>query len=144
LHAYLSGTGVEIMANSDNVLRGGLTPKHVDVTELLGVLRFDAPRIGPTPTRVLHSGEVVYETPAREFCLSRLELLPDRHASIDVDGPEVLLCVEGQAALELGGRAAAPRTLRRGQACFLSASTGSYALRGNGRVFRARVGALTE
>src|SRR5690606_32332487 len=41
LHAYLSGTGVEIMANSDNVLRGGLTPKHVDVPELLNVLVFD-------------------------------------------------------------------------------------------------------
>ena len=41
LHAYLDGTGVELMANSDNVLRGGLTPKHVDVPELLKVLRFD-------------------------------------------------------------------------------------------------------
>jgi mannose-6-phosphate isomerase len=144
LHAYLSGTGVELMANSDNVLRGGLTPKHVDVPELLSVLRFDTPRLAPTPTRAIRTGEIVYETPAPEFQLSRLELLPDRHARLTVEGPEILLCVEGQAALERGGRAAAPRTLRRGQACFLSASTGSYALGGNGRVFRATVGALTE
>ena len=144
LHAYLSGTGVEIMANSDNVLRGGLTPKHVDVAELLGVLRFDAPPLGPTPTHALRSGEIVYETSAREFCLSRLELLPDRRATIEVDGPEILLCVDGQAAIELGGRAAAPRTLRRGQACFLSASISSYVLGGNGRVFRAKVGAPRE
>lgn len=145
LHAYLSGTGVEIMANSDNVLRGGLTPKHVDVPELLSVLRFDAPRLAPTPTHALRTGEIVYETSAREFRLSRLELVPERHVSIDVaDGPEILLCVEGQATLDLGGRAAAPRTLRRGQACFLSASTGSYALGGHGRVFRATVGAPRE
>jgi len=144
LHAYLAGTGVELMANSDNVLRGGLTPKHVDVPELLAVLRFDAQRLAPTPTRVLRSGEVVYETLAPEFCLSRLELSPDRQVVIEVEGPELLLCVDGQAALDLGKRAAAPRLLRRGQACFLSASTGSYALGGNGRAFRATVGVPTE
>jgi mannose-6-phosphate isomerase len=142
LHAYLSGTGMELMANSDNVLRGGLTPKHVDVPELLRVLRFDAPHVGPAPTHALHPGEVVYETPAPEFQLSRLELLPDRQARISVQGPEILLCVQGQATVELGARLAAPRALRRGQACFLSASAGSYTLGGSGRVFRATVGAL--
>ena len=124
LHAYLSGTGVELMANSDNVLRGGLTPKHVDVRELLDVLRFDAPHVGPTPTRTLRSGAVVYDTPAPEFELSRIELLPERQIRIGVQGPELLLCVQGQATIELSSRPAAPRALRRGQACFLSASTG--------------------
>lgn len=141
LHAYLAGTGVELMANSDNVLRGGLTPKHVDVPELLGVLRFDASRVGPTATRTLRSGEVVYETPAPEFQLSRLELSLERRLPLDVQGPELLLCVEGQAAIEVGARAAAPRALRRGQACFLSASVEGYVISGNARVFRATVGA---
>ena len=50
LHAYLSGIGVEIMAGSDNVLRGGLTPKHIDVDELLGVLEFSHGPLAPTPT----------------------------------------------------------------------------------------------
>ena len=144
LHAYLSGTGVELMANSDNVLRGGLTPKHVDVRELLDVLRFDAPPVGPTPTRTLRSGAVVYATPAPDFELSRIELPSERQIRIDVQGPELLLCVQGQAMIQLSSRPAAPRALRRGQACFLSASTGTYQLGGTGRVFRATVGGLTE
>jgi mannose-6-phosphate isomerase len=141
LHAYLSGTGVEIMANSDNVLRGGLTPKHVDVPELLHVLRFDSPRVLPSPTLALPSGEIQYQTPAPEFRLSRIELAPAHGFFDQVHGPEILLCVDGQASVELGPRApAAPRPLRRGQACFLSASSGAYRLEGNGRVFRAQVG----
>jgi mannose-6-phosphate isomerase len=156
LHAYLRGTGVELMANSDNVLRGGLTPKHVDVAELSSVLTFDSPAVGAVATRELPSGEVLYQTPAREFQLSRLELGPQTRfcnrpsrnppspsAPIAAPrGPEILLCVEGQAWLELLAPApAAPRPLRRGQACFLSASSAGYELRGNGLVFRATVGA---
>ncbi|HTV21397.1 MAG TPA: mannose-6-phosphate isomerase, class I, partial [Polyangiaceae bacterium] len=142
LHAYLSGTGVEIMANSDNVLRGGLTPKHVDVAELSNVLVFDSPPIGPSPVRQLASGELRYETPAPEFQLSRLELGPDVRFRNEPRGPEILLCVEGQATIELAAPApAAPRPLRRGQACFLSASSPGYTLSGSGRVFRAMVGA---
>ena len=70
LHAYLSGAGVELMANSDNVLRGGLTPKHVDVPELLRVLDFHA---GPPPvlTGVPDGDWVRYDTPAEEFLLRR-------------------------------------------------------------------------
>jgi mannose-6-phosphate isomerase len=144
LHAYLSGTGVEIMANSDNVLRGGLTPKHVDVPELLEVLRFDSPPVRPSAALELASGEIRYQTPAPEFCLSRIELGPDHGFRGEIDGPEILLCVEGQATVEHGPRApAAPRPLRRGQACFLSASFGAYRLEGNGRVFRARVGSAS-
>jgi mannose-6-phosphate isomerase len=142
LHAYLCGTGVEIMANSDNVLRGGLTPKHVDVPELLNVLVFDSPPVSASPTRELPSGEVLYETPAPEFQLSRLELGPNVRFRSEPSrmGPEILLCVEGQASLELlGPGPAAPRPLRRGQACFLSASSAGYELRGNGRVFKATV-----
>jgi mannose-6-phosphate isomerase len=143
LHAYLCGTGVEVMANSDNVLRGGLTPKHVDVPELLNVLVFESARVEPTPTDTLTSGEVRYLTPAPEFSLSRIDLGPAHGFHADVHGPEILLCVDGQAAVEIGPRApAAPRPLRRGQACFLSASSGAYKLEGNGRVFRAQVGAL--
>jgi len=145
LHAYLRGTGVEIMANSDNVLRGGLTPKHVDVPELLNVLRFDSPAVLPTPTRVGVGGDVTYDTPASEFRLSRIELGAGRAFVAEVMGPELLLCVDGQALVELGreqaqGRASAARPLRRGQACFLPASCGGYRLRGSGRVFRATAG----
>jgi mannose-6-phosphate isomerase len=145
LHAYLCGTGVEVMANSDNVLRGGLTPKHVDVPELLRVLAFDSPPVQPTPTDTLASGEVRYLTPAAEFSLSRIDLGPAHGFHADGQGPEILLCIDGQASVEIGPRApAAPRPLRRGQACFLSASSGAYKLEGQGCVFRAQVGALPE
>jgi mannose-6-phosphate isomerase len=145
LHAYLSGTGVEIMANSDNVLRGGLTPKHVNVPELLEVLSFESTSAAPTPVQRLPSGELRYEAPTPEFSLSRLDLLPDLGFHADVVGPEILLCVDGQATLERGrGSPAAPRLLRRGQACFLSACCGQYDLRGSGCVFRATVAPAAE
>jgi mannose-6-phosphate isomerase len=149
LHAYLEGTGVEIMANSDNVLRGGLTPKHVDVGELLAVLRFDSPPMGPTPTREALPGEITYLSPSPEFRLSRLELGAPEGIALCTTGPELLLCVEGQAqvehlALPSNGNEPLPaspkRPLRKGQACFLPASFRNYRVRGSGRVFRATVG----
>jgi mannose-6-phosphate isomerase len=147
LHAYLEGTGVEIMANSDNVLRGGLTPKHLDVPELLRVLHFDAPAVAPTPTRQVSAVELAYETPAPEFRLSRIDLDGRGAYAAPLEGPELLLCVEGQVGVQLGAppaqASAEPepraRTLRQGQACFLPASTGQVRLSGTARVFRAGV-----
>lgn len=148
LHAYLRGTGVELMASSDNVLRGGLTPKHVDVPELLSVLQFDTPEISPAPTSVGPAGDTIYEAPAPDFRLSRIELAPgEKPFTALVTGPEILLCVDGQALVEVSG-ASAPgqpprnaRPLRRGQACFMPATSKAYHLRGAGRIFRATAGA---
>ena len=77
LHAYLSGGGVEIMANSDNVMRGGLTPKHVDVAELLRVVDFTPGFAGLTAPEQTAPGVWRYPTPALEFALWRLELTGD-------------------------------------------------------------------
>lgn len=142
------------MASSDNVLRGGLTPKHVDVPELLHVLRFDTPRVAPASTRQQSALELVYETPAQEFELSRMDLDGSQQLGTQVSGPELWLCVEGQAGLQLlgcsrgrGGTAepgntAVPhvRHLRRGEACFLPASVGAVRVSGKARLFRAAVG----
>lgn len=73
-HAYLDGLGVELMANSDNVLRCGLTPKHVDVPELLKVVVFEPS--APGVLRPEGGAEEVYETPIDEFRLSRFVLAP--------------------------------------------------------------------
>ncbi len=73
-HAYLDGLGVEIMANSDNVLRCGLTPKHVDVPELLRIVRFEAGDPGVLRPEAAPDGEEVYDTPIDEFRLSRYVL----------------------------------------------------------------------
>jgi mannose-6-phosphate isomerase len=102
LHAYLRGTAVEILANSDNILRCGLTSKHVDVPELLRVLDF---RHGDMP--VLRGEPVaehiaVYNTDAPEFELSTLDW-PVGHdatpAALHHHGPQVLICTEGGAVL---------------------------------------------
>ncbi len=77
LHAYLKGTGMEIMANSDNVLRGGLTSKHVDVDELLKTLTFSAgavERVKGRVKRAVSGCEIFYPTPAAEFSFSVLEV----------------------------------------------------------------------
>jgi mannose-6-phosphate isomerase len=137
LHAYLHGVGMEIMANSDNVLRGGLTPKHVDATELLHVLDFHS---GPADVLQgeMRNSARVYQTPAAEFELQSFRLLPgERPTIVDRRGPEILFCEEGDIRVECGGR---ELTLPRGQALFIAASEPSYALRGEGALFRASVG----
>lgn len=107
LHAYLWGTAVEVMANSDNVLRGGLTPKHVDVPELLRVLDFSPVSVADiAPTMHTLNAELIYQTPATEFRLSKVELDGTgmrRPSSIlfDVPGPQILLCTSG--SIELRG-----------------------------------------
>lgn len=95
LHAYLHGVGVEVMGASDNVVRGGLTPKHVDVDELLRVLRFE-----PLPDPVVRAvetapGRSTYPTPGAPFEVSRLDVagaLP--HTA---RGRELVLCTDGDA-----------------------------------------------
>jgi mannose-6-phosphate isomerase len=122
LHAYLSGAGVELMANSDNVLRGGLTSKHVDVAELLRVLDF-TPRTPPVLRGVDDGGWVRYDTDAAEFLLRRLDSRhedegTDAAVAVPDSGPRILLCTRGSA---LVGTAGEQRKLERGQALWLAA-----------------------
>jgi mannose-6-phosphate isomerase len=118
LHAYLSGAGIEIMANSDNVLRGGLTPKHVDVPELLRVLDFHS-----TPPPIVAGkpdGDWVrYDTPAEEFLLRRFDGAPGTPVSVPDGGPRILLCTAGMACVRsLGGEL----EIGRGASMWLSAT----------------------
>ena len=137
LHAYLAGTGVEIMASSDNVLRGGLTPKHVNVPELLRVLDFRP--LPLTPLRATPNGvEHVYVTPAREFRLSYFDASDETATThVTVDGPEIWLVTQG--SFELTDAHTPPLTLTQARSAFVSAATGTLQLRGTGRIFRARV-----
>jgi len=139
LHAYLDGVGVEIMAASDNVLRGGLTVKHVDVPELSRVLDFADGPIVPQQARrgsaALEIGEEIYDTPAAEFRLSRTRLAASG-VEREARGPEILLVTEGSVALSAGSEHLA---LGRGQASFVPARTGRYRLEGEGVVYRASV-----
>ncbi len=128
LHAYLEGTGIELMANSDNVLRGGLTPKHVDVPALLSVLDFT-----DGPAKVLRpSGtpEAIYETPANDFRLSRITL--DGEHTLPAGSPQILLVTEGELV-------AGALPLKRGNSVFIGADE-TVSLRGQATLFRATPG----
>ncbi|MDD7813471.1 mannose-6-phosphate isomerase, class I [Mycolicibacter sinensis] len=145
LHTYLHGVGLEVMANSDNVLRGGLTPKHVDVPELLRVLDFT-----PTTAEALRSAvhtegpEVVYQTPAEEFAVSRLTLdgaylghevdAPAHH-----DGPQILLCTEGSVTVHAK---TGTLTLHRGESAWVPSDDGPIRLLAQqpAALFRATIG----
>jgi mannose-6-phosphate isomerase len=134
LHAYLGGMGVEIMASSDNVLRGGLTPKHVNVTELLRVLDFQPLRVAVLRAE-RHGAELRYETPAREFRLSYFDLT-DEPLRVPVDGPEIWLVTSGKVTLAAGGHSV---TLSGGRSAFVQARSRELVLAGSGRIFRAKV-----
>ncbi|MET9440959.1 mannose-6-phosphate isomerase, class I [Streptomyces sp. NPDC006610] len=131
-HAYLNGLGVEIMANSDNVLRCGLTPKHVDVPELLRIVRFEPGDPGVLRPEASPDGEEVYETPIDEFRLSRY-VLPEGSAAHDLTRvtPQILLCTAG--AVRAGEHELTP-----GGSVFVPAGEKAE-VSGNGTLFRATV-----
>lgn len=131
-HAYLNGLGVEIMANSDNVLRCGLTPKHVDVPELLRVVRFEATDPGVLRPEASPDGEELYETPIDEFRLSRY-VLPEAAAPHDLTRatPQILLCTAGSVR-------AGEHTLAPGQSVFVPADENAE-VSGPGTLYRATV-----
>jgi mannose-6-phosphate isomerase len=140
LHMYLGGMGVEIMASSDNVLRGGLTPKHVDLDELLAVLQWVDGPVVPLRPRSAGDGEEVWDTPAREFRLSRLRV-DSRPVTRRTSGPEILLCVDGM--VDVSDDSSTPGTrLQAGAAAFIAAASAAYTLTGAGTVFRATIGAV--
>jgi mannose-6-phosphate isomerase len=138
-HAYLDGLGVEIMANSDNVLRCGLTPKHIDVPELLRIVRFQADDPGVLRPEANPDGEELYAAPIDEFRLSRYSLAPGSDPSIlEAGAPQILLCTSGIAHLETVGAEDGTLTLAPGESAYVPA-TERTRITGNGTVFRATV-----
>lgn len=120
VHAYLHGLGVEVMAASDNVLRGGLTPKHIDVPELLKTIRFESvaiPRLEPVATGL---GQELYQPPFSEFQLQRLELGPGAApVPLAQHGAVVVIVANGSVYLD------SPKgdlQLDRGESAFIAAA----------------------
>lgn len=114
LHAYLSGLGVEVMANSDNVLRGGLTTKHVDVPELVRVVDFSS-LASPLADREETPEATVFHLPEDSFRVTAHTVHGDTPVAIDFDGPTIALCTEGTVACD-------DFVLRPGQAAWIAAS----------------------
>jgi mannose-6-phosphate isomerase len=138
LHAYLEGVGIELMANSDNVLRGGLTAKHIDPRELTRIVRYDTepPRIFSPPDTA--GIELVFPTAAEEFQLSMLTLSAgEEFKAAARRSIEILIVIEGHVTIE-GGRRTACR-LRQGESVMVPACIDRYAIRGQGRLYRATV-----
>lgn len=131
-HAYVRGTGLEIMANSDNVLRAGLTPKYIDVAELL-----DCTRCLPKPDDQIllapHLEGAVqhFEVPVPDFTFS---VYPAGEHALTTASAEILFAIDGTVTLQQGEQSL---RLEKGQSAFVPAATGHYRLLAEGRVARA-------
>jgi len=136
LHAYLRGLGVEIMAASDNVLRGGLTPKHVNVPELLRVLRFEVLDDPVVRAVDLAPGLCTWPVPVPDFALHRASVAG---TSVDLPGagPRVVLCLTGEVTVDDG---VAPTALTGGTVAIARAGTKPLVATGTGVVYQASVG----
>ncbi|GHU78126.1 hypothetical protein FACS189462_1950 [Spirochaetia bacterium] len=132
LHAYIDGFGVELMANSDNVLRGGLTSKHVDVDELMGVLDFSPHK--PEILKPQFTGSTAYGryiTPCREFSLVTMSSKGEKQ-TFPQKGPAIIIVTEGSVTIKAGERE--ELVIQKGESAFISAEatgitfTGAYTL----------------
>ena len=136
IHAYLKGLGIELMAASDNVLRGGLTRKRIDVPELVSVLDFSPIRATPLAPEHPSSGVEVFRPDVPDFQLARVVLDRDvTEARLDLPGTAIALCTDG--AVTLTG-ASGGTALRRGEATVVTADEGAVSITGGpGAVFVA-------
>jgi mannose-6-phosphate isomerase len=136
-HAYLEGQNVEIMANSDNVLRGGLTHKHIDVPELLKNIRFEAAEYKILRGEPGSLGKV-YKTQAPDFELHCLQLEKGGQQSFQTEGTEILLLTEGRVNLSAGENTV---ELKTGQpaACVLGGQLLHIKAGDGSTLFRAKV-----
>ena len=139
LHAYLSGMGIELMANSDNVLRGGLTPKYIDAAELLKILRFEEKAIEILIPKKVGECEEIYPSQAEEFVLSVVKVESGKsYQSRDDHNVEILICIEGQTRIyEYPGEEAV--SCLKGQSVIVPSVCGKYRIEGSGTLFKASV-----
>ena len=139
LHAYLDGVGIELMANSDNVLRGGLTPKHVDVKELLNVLNFEERDINILKMDKINPCEHQYESHAEEFALSVIAVKTDmNYYSPDKRYVEILLCTDGDAlVVDFAGNKSVH--INKGMSILIPAVVKKYGIKGDAVFYKAAV-----
>lgn len=133
MHAYLEGTGFELMANSDNVLRGGLTPKYIDIPELLSIL--DTKPYVPNKILPEKRGELLfYPTPAPDFQLGKA-VIRNEEAGLPGIAPTIMICTDG--ILRLVDHDGDQIVLNRGEVCYIRPSTDTIILSGTGECWFA-------
>ncbi|MCF8062525.1 MAG: mannose-6-phosphate isomerase, class I [Deltaproteobacteria bacterium] len=139
MHAYLQGTGLEIMASSDNVIRGGLTPKAVDPDELLRVASFHPEAVQPLLPEEERPGLRVYPSGAAEFQLSRIRVEPSRDFETRRSRcVEIHLCLEGEGTFLYDDGGAALR-FSRGDSLLVPAAAPGYRVQGEAVLYRASI-----
>ncbi|HVI46173.1 MAG TPA: mannose-6-phosphate isomerase, class I [Chitinophaga sp.] len=136
-HAYLEGQNVELMANSDNVLRGGLTPKHIDVPELLKHTKFEAVHPNILQGDDAAGGlEKIYPTPAPDFAVSKINIRKGQIYEHTANAAEILILMSGDATIN----GSDTLTLHKGQSVFLAYSeTYQLSTEDHAELFKATV-----
>ena len=139
LHAYLHGVGIELMANSDNVLRGGLTPKNVDVLELIRIMNFEEKKIEIIEPVEKLASEKAYKTPAEEFELSVIELKGNKIYASDLNhAVEIMIVVDGEALI-MDIHQGSAIELPKGASVLVPASVSDYRIRGRSVIYKASI-----
>lgn len=139
LHAYLEGAGVELMANSDNVLRGGLTAKNIDVPELLGILNFTHSKVDILRPERQQGAERIYQTPAEEFMLSVISVGEGSpFESYRERSVEIMICIDGNAHVTNLGSGDV-LSLTKGTALIVPAAVEQYRIEGAATIYKATV-----
>ena len=139
LHSYLDGVGIELMANSDNVLRGGLTPKHIDVQELLSILDFEEMDINIIASKKCKDFEMIYPSPAEEFVLSVIfDNKEIAYKSPVKRSIEIILCTDGKALItDIDNNIAID--LNMGVSVVIPACVKNYTINGKATLYKASV-----
>ena len=119
-HAYLRGQNVELMACSDNVIRGGLTPKYVDIVELLKIVdcREVIPQIISAAPQ--HQSEFTYKTPVNDFALAQIRVEPENHTKVNLQSAGILLVMQGELKIQ---EKSTVLTLKQGESAFITADS---------------------
>ena len=132
-HAYLQGVALEVMANSDNVLRAGLTPKYIDIPELVANVKFTPKAAGELLTQpVKQASALEFPIPVDDFAFS-LHDLSTTGSDLAQQSAAILFCVEGEAVLSKGDETL---VLKPGESAFISASESPVRVSGVGRLAR--------
>ncbi|NIG44280.1 mannose-6-phosphate isomerase [Enterobacter sp. Acro-832] len=132
-HAYLQGVALEVMANSDNVLRAGLTPKYIDIPELVANVKFVAKPAAELLTQPVKNGaELDFPIPVDDFAFSLHDLSSDE-TSVAQESAAILFCVEGEATLHKGEQRL---VLKPGESAFVAANESPVSVSGTGRLAR--------
>ena len=133
IHAYLGGLGLEIMASSDNVLRGGLTPKHIDVAELQKVLSFDSGEFSSLNAKKLMNGLFEYPRSVSDYLMYRIEVGGQNLlADLKLANPAIVICTSGEIAI--GDSKDNRQVLTKGQVAYL-ADANFFSFSGSGTAF---------